>query len=197
MGRIGISMLGSILLCSCASAPDVEEIHQRYMAASNAHDIEALAEMTAEEIVWKLGPYILRGKREALLPHISDGVMNTTLEVRDRRVLGRVVECEVVEQNDALRAVGVDAWIHYARFVFDGEGRVIRKEPWRSSPDDAEVNRRSLPLRRWIQENHPEAVPDFNDMSDLFGREPALRSKKMRELWVAAGSPGMIRDKGE
>ena len=184
----------AVFLSACASPPDVAELHRRYMAASNAHDVETMAEMTAENVVWQLGPYTLKGKVEALLPNAGDAVMNTTLEVRDRRVIDNVVECVVVERNDALRAIGMESWRHYPRFVFDSEGKVLRKEPWRSSPDDAEFRRRLQPFSQWVKENHPEAVPDFSDMSDTFGREPALRALRVREQWIAAGRPGLIKD---
>lgn len=176
------------------SPPGVREQYLRYMEASNAHDIEALASMTADDIVWHLGQYVLRGKPEALLPHESDAVMNTALEVRDLRVDGRIVECEVIERNDMLRAAGIERWRHFARYVFDETGRVVLKEPWRTSPDDAEVARRFKPYREWRRVNHPESVPDFDDMADVWGSKPATRSRQLMQAWVAAGRPGAIDD---
>ena len=184
--------LATLFLAGCVSTPDVATLHQRYMAASNAHNIETIAEMTSDIIVWRLGPYRLEGKSDALLPHETDAVLNTTLEIRDIRIRENVVEAELVERNDALLAVGIDHWRHYVRWVFDEDGKVTRKEPWKESPDDAQVARQLRPLREWIRENHPEAVPDFRDINDVFGRGPALRGKRMREAWIAAGSPGMI-----
>ena len=165
------------------------------MEASNAHDLDTLASMTADNIVWNLGPYVLRGKPEALLPHEGDAVMNTTLEVRDLRVEGQVVECEVIERNDMLRAAGIESWRHYARFVFDETGRIILKGPSRTSPDDAEVAKRMQPFREWVRTNHPQSVPNFEDITDCFGTEPAKRSRQLMQDWVEAGRPGVIEAK--
>ena len=173
-------------------AQDIRAAYLRYMGASNAHDLDTLESMTADDIVWHLGPYELRGKPEALLPHRTDAVMNTTLEVRDLRIEGRVVECDVIERNDMLRAVGIEGWRHHARYVFDETGRIVLKEPWRSSPDDAIVARRFQPFRAWVRENHPQSVPDFDDITDCFGTEPARRSRQLLMDWVAAGRPGLV-----
>ena len=174
--------------------PDIRAQYLRYLEASNAHDLDTLASMTADDIVWHLGPYELRGKPEALLPHESDAVMNTTLEVRDLRVEGQVVECEVIERNDMLQAAGIESWRHYARFVFDETGRITLKEPWRTSLDDAEAEKRMQPFREWVRTNHPQSVPNFDDITDCFGIEPAKRSRQLMQDWVAAGRPGSIGD---
>jgi hypothetical protein len=190
--RTAIGLVAILSIVGCASQASTGERYHRYMAASNAHDLETIESMTADEIVWHLGPYVLSGKDEALLPHESDAVMNTTLEMRDVRVNGRVVECTVVERNDQLSAVGIDGWRHYARYVFDHAGRVVRKEPWAVSPDDAEVARRIRPFRLWVREHHPDAIPDFEDVTDVFGFAPAQRARRFMHAWIAAGKPGAI-----
>lgn len=182
----------SLQLAACASSLDVADLHRHYLAASNAHDLATLEAMTADDIIWRLGPFTFQGKDEALLPHETDAVFNTVLEVNDITIEGDVVEAELVERNDMLAAVGVERWRHYVRWVFNDDGEVVRKEAWRSSPDDAEVTRRLQPFRQWIRENHPEAVPNFDDVRDVWGREPALLNKQMLDAWIAAGSPGSI-----
>lgn len=73
------------------AASKVREWHRRYMEASNAHDLETLRAMTSDDIVWRLGPWTLVGKEQALLPHENDLVMNTTLDVRNVRITGNTV----------------------------------------------------------------------------------------------------------
>ncbi|MGD2108051.1 MAG: ester cyclase [Phycisphaerae bacterium] len=175
----------------------VREWHRRYMEASNAHDLEKLRAMTSDEIVWRLGPWTLVGKEQALLPHENDLVMNTTLEVRNVRITGYTVEREVIERNDALRSVGMESWRHFSRVVFDNQGLVIRKEPWKRSPDDQEAGRRFRPFRQWVADNHPDAVPDFDGPPEqAWGREPAQRMCDLPEQWIAAGRPGLIDASG-
>lgn len=177
---------------AAASTADTRDLFLRYLEASNAHDLETLASMTADGVVWHLGPYELRGRDEALLPNEGDAVLDTSLEARDVRVEGRVVECELIERNDVLRAVGIESWRHHVRYVFDETGRVVLKEPWRPSPDDAVVTEHMQPFRDWVRANHPESVPDFGDMTDCFGAGPARRSLELVRGWIAAGRPGDV-----
>ncbi|MCB9837709.1 MAG: nuclear transport factor 2 family protein [Phycisphaeraceae bacterium] len=184
-----IALLG---LPGCGSDANLRQRFDSYLAASNAHDIETLRSMTSNEIVWRLGPYVFSGKDEAMLPHEGDAVMRTTLEVHDVRIDGRVVECTLIERNDQIAAVGMPEWRHHARYVFDDQGRVVLKEPWKASPDDAEVARRLRPFRMWIRANHPESVPNFEDVAEVFGAAPARRMRELMQEWIAAGRPGMI-----
>jgi hypothetical protein len=183
------------LVAGCQAPPKAHEWHRRYMEASNAHDLDTLRAMTADDIVWRLGPWTFVGKEQALLPHENDAVMNTTLEVRDVHIRGNTVEFEVIERNDALRAVGIARWRHYARFTFNDRGLVIRKEAWKKSPDDREAARRFRPLRQWVAQHHPEAVPDIDGPPEkAWGYKRAMRMRELREEWVAAGRPGLSNE---
>ncbi|NIR46807.1 MAG: nuclear transport factor 2 family protein [Gemmatimonadetes bacterium] len=178
------------LACS-DQAPSTAEIFERYIAASNAHDLETLERMTADDIVWQLGPWTLVGKEEALRPHYADLVNHTVLEAREVVVRGDTVECTLVERSDATRAYGPDSLITHARYVFE-EGLVVKKEPWAPSPSLMELNGRSEPFRRWVREQHPEALAVIVDSTGTprWTRSAVDIVHELREAWVATGKPG-------
>ncbi|TFG67002.1 MAG: nuclear transport factor 2 family protein [Gemmatimonadales bacterium] len=188
------SCLLLIILVSAACGnrtPPTGEIFERYLAASIAHDFETLEAMTADDIVWRLGPWTLIGADEALSPHYADLVNHTTLVIRDVEVRGDTVECTIIERNDATRAHGPDSLVHYVRYVF-GAGQVRIKEPWAPSPSIAELNRRAEPFRSWVRESHPEAIAVILDSSGTprWTRDAVEKVHEMREAWISAGKPG-------
>jgi ketosteroid isomerase-like protein len=167
------------------------EVFQRYLAASNAHDLEALAAMTADDIVWQLGPWTLVGQEKALRPHYADLINHTVLEAREVVVRGDTVECTLIERNDATRAHGPDSLVHYARYVFEA-GLVVKKEPWAPSESLRELNRRAEPFRSWVREEHPEALAVILDSNGTprWTRDAVELVHEIRKAWVAAGKPG-------
>ena len=191
---VDVSLATATLLATACSPrqTDTSILFERYMAAANAHDLDALAAMTHEDIVWQLGPYRLVGKQAALAPHGTDLAMHSRFEVRDVRIRGDTVEHVLIERNDATRAYGPDSVVQYSRKVFR-DGLMWRKEPWRPSPDMAEFNRRGAPFRAWIREAHPEAFrvlrPDSSSDAP-FGVERGRLVSRLLSEWVAAGMPG-------
>lgn len=135
---------------SCAgTSPDVAQLFKRYAEASASHDLETLEALTADKIVWQLGPYRLEGKKAALGPNAYDRGMGTTLIFRDIRFDGAVVEFELVERSELIQAIGMTELRHYVRFTFEN-GLVVRKEPSPREPPAeysmAEFSRRMVPL---------------------------------------------------
>jgi ketosteroid isomerase-like protein len=188
-----LSLVVVLISSACADRTDsTRERFEQYLAASNAHDLDALEAMTADDIVWKLGPWTLTGKEQVLRPHYSDSINHTVLVARDVVVRGDTVECVIVERNDATRAYGPDSLVHYARYVFK-DGLVTKKEPWRRSNALSELNRHAQPFRSWLRSTHPEAMAVILDSTGTprWTPEAADKVREMREVWVAAGKPGL------
>ena len=188
----------ALFVWSCAStSPDVAQQFERYSEASASHDLETLAALTADDVVWQLGPYRLDGKKAALGPNAYDRGTGTSLIFRDISVEGNVVECELIERSEIIQALGMEELRHYPRYTFEN-GLVVRKEPSTNQPPAeysmVEFNRRMAPLRKWIRENHVEAISKLLDSEGAFTfseRNGALMLRLTRE-WVAAGSPGRL-----
>jgi len=102
--RLLFTMLVSFGCAEQARGP--RALFDRYLAVSNAHDLNRLEAMTAADVIWQLGPWTLHGKEKALGPHYSDLLNHTRLEARDVVVRGDTVECTLIERNDATRAYG-------------------------------------------------------------------------------------------
>ena len=184
----------ALLLIGSTETPPQEEVaalHKRYMQASISHDIETLRSLTAEDATWQLGPRLLEGRDEVLSPNEFDAGIQTSLEYNDVRVEGNVVEFVLFERGEVLRAIGMEVLRHYPRFVFQ-DGRVKRKEPWKPSPDLAQVDQLMQPLRQWIREEHPEAISVIRDEAGVFvfSREVGELMLELTREWVEAGRPG-------
>lgn len=199
----GISHLilaASILLlaCSCVGKqPDVAKQFELYSEASVSHDLSALEALIAEDIVWQLGTRRLEGKQEALGPHAFDSGAEATLTYQNVRVEGNRVEFELVETSDVVRAVGMTELLHFVRFEFQ-HGLVSRKTGSGKEPPDSlsmkEFSQRMAPLRQWIRETHPDAIPSLvdSDMSLIFSEESGALMLRLAREWVASGAPGRL-----
>ncbi len=186
------------LACSCAgNRPDVAKQFELYSEASASHDLSALEALTAEDIVWQLGPCRLEGKQEALGPNAFDKGAEATLIYRNVRIEGNRVEFELVETSDIIRAVGMTELWHFPRFEFQN-GLVSRKAgSWKEPPDShsmKEFIQRMAPLREWIRETHPDAVPMLvdSDRGFIFSEESGALLLRLAREWVASGTPGRL-----
>jgi hypothetical protein len=174
--------------------PGVARQFERYAEASASHDLETLAALTDDDIVWQLGPYSLEGKEAALGPHAG---LENTLTFHDVRVDGNVVEYELIERNETIRAIGMIEVRHYSRFTFEN-GLVVRKEPSAKEAlaeySMAEFDRRTAPLREWIRDTHPEATSELLDADGafVFSQESGAFMLRLTREWVAAGTPGRL-----
>lgn len=182
-----------LLSTACSHrAPSTRELFERYLAASNAHDLAAIDDMTADSVLWRLGPWTLRGKTQALSLDYADLINHTTLEARDVVIRGDTVECTLVERNDATRTYGPDSLVHYPRFVFRN-GLVMVKETWKRDTSFAALNRHAEPFHTWVRETHPEAMPVILDSTGTprWSRQALDKTRQMLLAWIAAGKPGM------
>lgn len=193
-----IAVAVSFFASSCAqTSSDIAQRFDRYAKASASHDLKTLEALISDDIVWQLGRYRLAGKEAALGPHAYDLGLENTLLFRNVTVDGNVVEFELVERNEIIRAIGMTEVRSYPRFTFEN-GLVVRKESSGKEPPAeysmAEHNRRMAPLRKWIRDNHPEAISRLLDSDGAFvfnQKNGALMLQLARE-WVAAGSPGRL-----
>jgi steroid delta-isomerase-like uncharacterized protein len=181
--------LGLVLIAQEKKDRDHEsrmrELLQKYMEASNNHDLETLASMTAEDAVWHLGPYKFDGKEEVLQPHTLDEGTNARLEYSNVVVKGNSVEFKLMERSDVSDSLGISALIHYPRFTFK-DGLVIRKEAWKKDKKRSEHDKRIYEAyRKWIREEKPEERAKFIDPDGrlIFSRESGLIMARLAKEW--------------
>jgi hypothetical protein len=162
-------ILVSFVLFSCENEKtyNLNELHQKYMAASINHDLETLEKMTHDSIIWILGPYTFKGKEAALGPNRYDKGTDAKFEYKNVTIRQDTVEFEFFERNGILTAMSMEGVKHYPRFIFKN-GLLIKKEAWKPSPDIQTMNQRSQPRRNWIKINHPEIFQKFFDSTGNF-----------------------------
>jgi ketosteroid isomerase-like protein len=179
-----------VLNISSAGYENTADLFERYITASNDHDLEALEAMTSDGIIWKLGPYTLVGKGQALGPHALDAAMHTSLEPRDIVIRGDTVECLLIERNDVTRAFEVDSTVHYARYVFN-EGLMFRKEPWRQLPDTSDFQDNLAQFRRWLSRVRPNDLVRLDSLRQIsnFSFEIGVLRSRLLKAWVDSGRP--------
>lgn len=196
---ISVVLLAPVLLAfaGCKNQPAVAEEFERYAKASTEHDLATLDALTADDIVWQLGPYRLVGKKAVLGPNAYDAGVENQLVYRNARIEGNVVEFELTETNEVIRAVGMTEVRSYPRFEFEN-GQLKRKMgSWRDSPAEysmVELNRRKAPLRKWIRDIRPEAMQKLMDSEGnfVFSQENGALMLRLTRDWVAAGAPGRL-----
>jgi hypothetical protein len=196
---ISVVLLSTIFLAfaGCGNQADVAEQFEQYAKASTEHDLATLEALTADDIVWQLGPYKLEGKEAVLGPNAYDAGVENELVYRNARIEGNVVEFELIETNEVVRAVGMTEVRSYPRFEFEN-GQLKRKAgSWRDSPPEysmVELNRRKAPLRRWIRDTHPEAMQKLMDSEGnfVFSQDNGALMLRLTRDWVAAGAPGRL-----
>jgi hypothetical protein len=201
--RFRIFTLSAVLLApalltfaGCEHRPDVAQF-ERYAKASKEHDLATLEALTADSIVWQLGPYTFKGKKEALGPNAYDAGVQNQLVYRNASIEGNVVEFELIERNAIIRAVGMTEVRSYPRWEFE-DGQLKRKAGrWKEAPAEyslAELERRKVPLRTWIRATHPEAMQALMDSEGhfVFSRDTGALMLRLAREWVAAGAPGRL-----
>jgi hypothetical protein len=181
-----ICLLFIIMLFSCNeySERNIKELAKKYTTASTNHDIETLFSMTHDSIVWKLGPYTLKGKEAALGPNKYDKGVGSFLKYQIVRISGDTVDFELYETNDIITAVGMKGVTQFPRFIFKN-GLLYRKEAWKKSRDIQELNQRSKPRREWVKLNHPEVFDKFFDSEGnfIFNEENGELQVRMSKEW--------------
>lgn len=162
----------------------IKELHREYMEASNNHDIETLSKLTHEDIVWYLGPYTLQGKKEALAPNRYDTGLNNNITYSNVTVRGDTVDFELYETCEFINIIGMEGMKHYARFIFK-DGLVHRKRAWKPSLDAKEYNRLMEPYRKWVRNNHSEALKIILDAEGnfIFSQEGGELMLNLAKQW--------------
>ena len=125
-----LSFLALFIACNKVTEPNIKELHKKYMTASVNHDIKTLSLMTHDSIVWRLGPFLLKGKEAALGPNKYDKGTDCILDYSNVKVHGDTVEFELVEKNEILSSMGMEGATHYPRFIFKN-GLLYKKKSWK------------------------------------------------------------------
>ncbi len=172
------------------SAADLKALLEKYLQASNRHNIATLRAMTAKDAVWQLGPQLLSGREAVVTPNECDAGANTRLEWTNIVVQGNTVDFELIERNDILRALGASRIRHFVRFTFEN-GLVKRKEARKPPLGIEAASAKEAAFRSWLRQTHPDALPRLWTPEDkfIFSREGCRLIAKLAADWAGQQMP--------
>jgi SnoaL-like domain len=172
---------------SRGEAPPLEAKLNHYIEAVNRHDVEEVRAMIAEDAIWYLGPYALRGPDQMLRPLTFDEGANTVLEASHIVVSGDTVDFDVVERNDVLKAYGIPALHHFARMVFR-DGLIYRITARRPPLEQKAFVASAIAFRRWLEVHRPELYDKFYPGGQLnYARSTGEEMPKVIAEWKRSG----------
>ncbi len=174
-----------LLATAVAGGTDLKVVLERYLKASDRHDLKTLRAMTAEDAVWKLGPDLLAGRDAVLAPNACDAGANTRLKWSNVVVHGNSVEFELVERNDIIRALGIPELRHFVRFTFEGE-LVKRKEESQPAVGIEALQAKGALFLTWLRQSHPKALRRIMTPEGrfIYSRENCRMEAKLAAEWA-------------
>jgi hypothetical protein len=117
------------LLLTTSCAPRLEDRVKAFLEAANSHDVEKLLSFYADDVRFEIvgTPMVIEGKENLRKPIEEQFILNAHLTFTDITVNGNTVTFKVKEQNDMLKAAGIDAlYYEYDQITF--EDGLIKKE---------------------------------------------------------------------
>lgn len=168
-----------------AGGADLTVLLERYLKASNRHDLKTLRAMTAEDAVWKLGSDLLAGRDEVLRPNTCDAGANTRLNWSNLVAHGNTIEFELLERNDVLRALGIPELRRFVRFTFE-DGLVKRKEETKPAVGIEALHAKGALFLTWLRRTHPDALGQImtSEGKFMYSRESCRIEAKLAAEWA-------------
>jgi hypothetical protein len=148
-------------LLGCAKQPsDPEKVLDNYIKTANEHNIDKVKDMYADSIVWYFGPFTFKGKEEAIAPLEFDKGANTKLIHTNISVNGDTVDCDLLETNNVISALGIPGLNHFPRFIIkDGLINLILS---RKPPTEYEAYADSVTkFSAWLSKYSPNIYEQF------------------------------------
>lgn len=117
------------LLLTMSCAPTLADRVKAFEKAANSGDVEKSLSFYADDVRFEIvgTPMVIEGKEELRKPIEEHSILNGHLTFTEIKVNGNTVTYKVKEQNDWLKAAGIDAlYYEYDQLTFkDG---LIKKE---------------------------------------------------------------------
>jgi ketosteroid isomerase-like protein len=152
------------LLLTTSCAPSLADRVEAFQKAVNSHDIEKSLSFYADDVRFELvgTPMVIEGKENLRKPIEEQFLLNCYLTFTDIKVDGNTAIYTVKEQNDWLKAAGVDAlYYEYDRITFD-DG-LIKKEIAKPTLESAKImGELRESLEKWASEKHGQEWAKLN-----------------------------------
>jgi hypothetical protein len=142
------------LLFATSCAPNVADRVKAFQKAANGHDVEKLLSFYTDDVRFELvgTSMVINGKENLRKPVEEQFILNIHLTFTDIKVDGNTATYKVREQNDWLKAAGVDAlYYEYDQLTFrDG---LIKQEIAKPTQESAKImGEVQKSLEKWASE---------------------------------------------
>jgi hypothetical protein len=117
------------LLLTTSCAPTLADRVKAFQKAANSGDVEKLLSFYADDVRFEIvgTPMVIEGKEKLRKPIEEQFILNCHLTFTNIKVNGNTATYKVKEQNDWLKAAGIDAlYYEYDQITF--EDGLIKKE---------------------------------------------------------------------
>ncbi|MFA5240154.1 MAG: nuclear transport factor 2 family protein [Phycisphaerae bacterium] len=117
------------LLLTTACVPRTADRVKAFHEAANSGDVEKLLSFYADDVKFEIvgTPMVIEGKEKLRKPIEEQFMLNCHLTFTDIKVDGNTVTYKAKEQNDMLKAAGIDA-LNYEYDKITFENGLIKKE---------------------------------------------------------------------
>ncbi len=144
------------LLLTTSCAPTLADRVKAFQKAANSGDVEKSLSFYADDVRFEIAgtPMVIEGKENLRKPIEEHIILNGRLTFTDTKVNGNTVTYKVKEQNDWLKAAGIDAFYYeYDQLTFkDG---LIKKEIAKPTQKSMEIMAEfRKTFETWASENH-------------------------------------------
>lgn len=143
------------LLLTTSCAPTLVDRVKAFEDAVNSHDIEKSMSFYADDVRFELigTPMFIEGKENLRKPIEEQFILNDHLTFTDIKVNGNTVTYKVKEQNDMLKAAGIDA-IYYEYDQLTFEDGLIKREKAKPTQESMKImGQFQESFEKWASEN--------------------------------------------
>ncbi len=146
------------LLLKTSCAPTTADRVKEFQKAVNNHDIEKTMSFYADDIRFEIvgTPMVIEGKDKLRKPIEEQFILNAHLTFTDIKVNGNTAAYQVKEQNDWLKAAGIDAlYYEYDKLTFK-DGLIIQEKTKPTQETMKIMGEFQESLKKWASEKQPQ-----------------------------------------
>jgi len=146
------------LLLTTSCAPRLVDRVKAFQEAANSHNVEKLVSFYADDVRFELvgTPMVIVGKENLRKPIEEQFILNAHLTFTDIKVNGNTVTYKVKEQNDWLKAAGINA-VYYEYDELTFEDGLIKEEKAKPTQESMRIMVEfQTSFEKWVSEKRPE-----------------------------------------
>jgi hypothetical protein len=155
-----ITLLSCMTILAGSCSPSLTSQVRAMERAHNLHQLDKELSFYADDARFEANEWTVQGKDELRKIFAADVLLNNSIAFSDISIVGNSVVCNVEEESDMFRALGVEKVYSRCEIVFkNGLIQEIRGDPnCAQSESQAELNKADQAFSAWADKNRPEEV---------------------------------------